>query len=482
MKKIDVIDRWLEGHSEKAGLACYEKYVGIKDWDMNRFDEERRERLLEPGLLEYSQKIAESSPDPVEKRRGEVLSRLLSRAYIDLDKDVYGRRNGIEEILMKFRPKVAGKEMGRTEVRELMRKDEDRDMRREAYLSDNPLGELFKDEGIRLFLRRNELVRRIPWTRKLGFENYPECILNLLGIPLTRLLSIFKKTKEETEKYYSDFIEFAREELGVKELMPWDIPYILQKTVSLPDKYFPRDNLIPSLKKTVESFGKDFDALNINIRFVDIPYGGLCFGIRIPDDMRILLNPRDGHRWYGTIFHEFGHALQGASIRQDSFILKGSEGPFSEGMADVWGGLPSLPEWLESFTGIPHPEIDRFMKARIFDLIYGIRSIMVWSNFEIEAYKNPDSDLDEVWNRLMREYLLIDSAGKRWASNYFILTYPMYAQNYLLSPMIKEQVYAFLRRKFGGLLGSPDVLNYITENLYADGCLFPWTEKIEKAT
>ncbi|MEA3431414.1 MAG: hypothetical protein U9R01_01865 [candidate division WOR-3 bacterium] len=476
MERIDEIDKWLESHSEKASIASYEKYIGIKDWDMNRFDEERRERLLEPGLLEHSQKIAESSADPVERRKGEVLSKLILRAYIDLNPDVYRRRNGIEEILMKFRPNVGGREMGRTEVRELMRKEEDRDVRREAYLCDNPLGELLKDEGKRLFLRRNELAR------KLGFENYPECILSLLGIPLTRLLSIFKKTKEKTEKYYRDFLESARKELRVKEIMPWDIPYILQKIASLPDKYFPRDNLIFSLKKTLKGFGKDFNALNIKIKFTDIPYGGLCFGIKIPADMRILLNPRDGHRWYSTIFHEFGHAIHGASIRQDSFLLKGSEGPFSEGMADVWGGLPSLPEWLESFTSIPHPEIERFMKSRIADLIYGIRSIMVWSNFEIEAYKNPDSDLDEVWNRLMREYLLIGSEGKLWASNYFILTYPVYAQNYLLSPMIREQVYASLRRKFGGILGSPDVLDYITENLYADGCLFPWTEKIEKAT
>jgi peptidyl-dipeptidase A len=476
MDRIDEIEKWLESHSEKAGKASYEKYLGIKDWDMNRFDEERREKLLQPGLLEYSQELAESSADPVERRRGEVLSKLTLRAYIDLDPEVYRRRNRIEEILMKYKPNVNGKNLGRTEVRELMRKEEKRDVRREAYLSDNPLGELLKDEGKQLFLRRNELAR------KLGYKNYPECILNLLGIPLDRLLSIFKKTKERTEEHYKNFMESAREKLKVEETMPWDIPYILQKTASLPDKHFPRDNLIPSLKKTLKGFGKDFDALNIKIRFIDIPYGGLCFGIKIPDDIRILLNPRDGHRWYSTIFHEFGHAIHGASIRQDSFLLKGSEGPFSEGMADIWGGLPSLPEWLKSFTSISQPEVERFMKSRIYDIVYGIRSMMVWVIFEIWAYKNPDSDLDGEWDRLTREYLLIGSEGKNWASNYFILTYPMYAQNYLLSPMIREQMYASLRRKFGGILGSRDVLDYITENLYADGCLFPWTEKIEKAT
>jgi peptidyl-dipeptidase A len=476
MKRINIIDKWLESHSEKASLASYEKYLRIKEWDMNSFDEEMREKLLEPGLLEYSQKIARSSTDPVERRRGEVLSKLIGRAYIDLDPEVYRRRNKIEEILMKFRPSIGGKEMGRTEIRELMRKEEDRGVRREAYLSDNPLGELLKDEGKRLFSIRSELAT------KLGFENYPECILPLLGIPLDRLLSIFKEIKDKTEKHYRDFLESARNELRVKEIMPWDIPYILQKVASLPDKYFPRDNLVPFLRETLKGFGKDFETLHIKIKFIDIPYGGLCFGIKIPNDIRILLNPKDGHRWCSTIFHEFGHAMHGVSIRQHSFLLKGSEGPFSEGMADVWGGFPSLQEWLESFTSISQSEIERFTKSRVYDIIYGIRSMMVWSSFEIEAYKNPIPNLNKKWEEVTREYLLMGSEGKNWASNYFILTYPMYAQNYVLSLMIREQVYAFLKRRFGQILGSKNALNYIIENLYSEGCLFPWVEKIEKAT
>ncbi|MCK4329146.1 hypothetical protein KAX02_04830 [candidate division WOR-3 bacterium] len=476
MERIDAIDKWLESHSEKASLASYEKYIKIKDWDMNKFDDELREKLFEPGLLKYSQKVAESSTNSIVKRRGEVLSKLLLRAYIDLNPEVSKRNNNLNDKLMKFKPNIARKEMQRTEVREVMRKDEDRDVRREAYLCDNPLGELLEDEGRKLFSIRNNLAK------ELGFENYPQCILSLLGIPLDRLLSIFEEIRENTEKQYKNFLISARQELSVKEIMPWDISFMLQRMTSLPDKYFPRNNIIPSLKKTVEGFGLNFDLLKINIRFADIPYGGLCFGIKIPDDMRILLNPKDGHVWYGATYHEFGHAIHGASIKQDSFLLRQCEGAFSEGMADIWGVIPSLPEWLKSHTTLRHAEIKNFMESRITNLIQGMRNIIMWSNFEIEVYKNPESDLNELWNRMFKKYLLIEANGKSWASNYFVLTYPMYSHSYVISGLIKEQLYTSLRKKFGMILGNPDVINYITKNLYSDGCLTPWFEKIEKIT
>ncbi|MCK4255942.1 hypothetical protein KAX35_03560, partial [candidate division WOR-3 bacterium] len=44
------------------------------------------------------------------------------------------------------------------------------------------------------------------------------------------------------------------------------------------------------------------------------------------------------------------------------------------------------------------------------------------------------------------------------------------------------QLYNSLRKKFGRILENPDVINYITKNLYSDGCLTPWFEKIEKIT
>ncbi|HID92727.1 MAG TPA: hypothetical protein EYP60_01405 [bacterium (Candidatus Stahlbacteria)] len=482
MKRIDQLDKWLEKHNEKQSMCLYEKYLKIKDWDMNIFDKKISEMLLESGLLKWVENLLSQIEDPIEQRRCEILRNMIIRAKVIYDERVYKFTNNVQDEVIKFKPEIDGQMLDRSTLREILRKEKNREIRKKAYLADNPLGKRIEAKGKELINVRNEL------SRKVGFEDFPSLSLSLLGLSKESLLQIFEQIKNATENTYRNFIEQCKADHGLQDIMPWDIVYFVDRYSTPPQQYFPKARLITSLQKTLNSFGKKFEDLNIKIKYADIPYGGLCFGIRIPDDIRILINPMDGYNWYETIFHEFGHAIHSASITVRSYLLKTSEGPFSEGMAEIWSGFLLYPEWLEEFAQMPTNEIERLIKSCKIKKIYGLRNLIKQSVFEIRAHENPEQDLNKLWDNLTKEYLLTSCAascgseGAIWSSSYFILTYPMYIQNYLLAAMIREQTHAFMRRQFSKVIGDPQVLDFLIDHYYSEGRLVPWTHKIEKAT
>jgi len=124
------------------------------------------------------------------------------------------------------------------------------------------------------------------------------------------LKALFKQLEEQTVIPYGNYLLHLSAESSIDKLMPWDIEYLFSRK-RLPDKAFPKEGIIPAVKDVFGGTGFDIDALGIDVKYHDIPFGGLCFGILVPDDVRILANPLDGHSYYLTLFHEFGHALHG---------------------------------------------------------------------------------------------------------------------------------------------------------------------------
>jgi len=317
----------------------------------------------------------------------------------------------------------------------------------------------------------------------LGYKTFVDYSLSLDLLDKKELLKLYKELEELTTPLLRSVLSQTKQKLGIDQLEPWDLAYAIDQFVKPPDQYFLKDQIIPKVKELVRSFGITPEKLPILIKQADIPFGGLCFAIKIPTDIRIVSNPRDGHRFYDTLFHEYGHAIHGCLIQQHHYFLQGDPGCFNEGMATIIENFATDPEWLQANTDLSEGEILRFVKAEKAARLLRLRNLLALSTFEFLALEDLSQDLNDMWSKTRSKYLFVsENLTPQWAAQSIYTTHPVYYQNYILAEMIAAQTIAYLQRKYGRLLNNTEVSKFLIENYYGPGSSIDWPEKIERAT
>ncbi len=474
---LDELEDRLERIDVEYGENLYKKYLHEPCKDINEIERRRSEIILNDRYLETVRRWKPKAKDQLLKKRLLAVERLFSRERIETLPDIFQSRNKVNEEHIAFKPVVLGEEMERTDVHEMLRKDSDASRRKAAW-------ESFAELSRKIEVDVKELMKlRNHYADELGYKTYADYSLFQDLIDKSELLSLYDELSSLSEPILRSALEEIKEKLGIEQLQPWDISYAIDQFVKPPDEHFPREFIIPKVKELVKSFGLVPEELPILITEADIPFGGLCFGIKIPTDMRILSNPRDGHRFYSTLFHEYGHALHGSFIRQKDYALKVEVGCFAEGMARIVEHFASDHDWLRENTSLSEEEILRFVNTRKASRLLGIRNLIAASIFEFRAYENPDQDLNRLWSQLRARYMFVpENETPQWAAQSIYTTHPVYFQNYVLADTIAAQTIAYLREKYGRLLGNAEVSKFLIENYYGPGASIDWPERIRKAT
>ena len=239
-----------------------------------------------------------------------------------------------------------------------------------------------------------------------------------------------------------------------------------------------------------------FDAGRLPIRTVvrDIPFGGYNVAVRIPTDTRFLVNPSEGHSFYATTFHEFGHSLQAVFtavewpiLKEYEWVLGAHTAAYSEGMAEVLGDFTRRPDWLRTAAGLSDDEIENYRRellpaqtsARLFELLCNLR-------IELAAYREIGADTAARERELVAEIRMLDFPADeppQWEANTWYTTYPVYWQNYILASAIAAQVHETLTDQFGPAASSNSrVASFLAERFYAPGNSQPWSERIHRGT
>jgi peptidyl-dipeptidase A len=475
---LDDLDARLEQLEVAYNEANWRKYWGETTEDELLALEEERARLLRDEQARARiMDAAAHDQEPDLARRLVLTQRLFLRASVESHPDVYRLRNRIDRTIIAFRPAVAGRTISRAEQREILRKAPDRTLRREAWRALAPLAAQIEGEVLSLLRKRNMLAR------ELGYSSYPDLMLQLIGLDRQSVLELFDALTTATEETYRLFLERAAARLALTALHPWDLNYALDQVSSLPDAPFPRDRMVEATRALATGLGLAEAAEGVRVDFVDIPYGGLCFTIRKPDDVRILANPQDGHVYYSTMFHEFGHALHGRSVRQPYHILRGEPGPFNEGMACTLQRFASEQAWLQSRKALDTTSIAEYPTGWAEAMLARLRALMGQATFEMRAYDHLDGNLLNLWRETMSAFALLPyDEADGWADNPFWTSYPIYLQNYVVAEAIASQTWAAWRASYNQIVDQPALGAWLVERYYAPGASVEWTQKVEQAT
>ncbi|RPJ38146.1 MAG: peptidase M3 [Planctomycetaceae bacterium] len=455
------------------------------------------------------------------KESGQIADPLLARqltvlynAYLsnqieaELLKQIVELGTQIEKNFSTSRGSIDGKKVTDNEIKGILKSETDSAKREKAWLASKQVGQVVAADLVQLVKLRNEAAR------KLGFDNYHTMALATGEQDVKELDKIFNELYELTNKPFAalkaDLDRTLARKYGIKpdKLMPWHYhdPFFQETPMvydlDLDTYYKDRD-----VRKLAEGFyagiGLPVDAILANSDLYEKdgknPHA-FCTHIDREGDVRVLCNLKNDEYWMETILHELGHGVYDKYLDYSTpYLLRSPAHAFTtEAMAMFFGRLSRNPAWMQQTLGLSRAQRADIEKvsgkyAQLKQLIFA-RWAMVMYNFEKGLYANPDQDLTALWWSLVEKYQLVkrpaDRTNPDWAAKIHFSAAPCYYHNYMLGEMLASQLHHHVVSKVLALksdknvsyIGQEKAGQFLRENVFHAGNLYPWNQMIERAT
>jgi len=500
---------------KEANLAWWDAYTtgDPKAYDRNsELTLQIRRIYSDPTEFAFLKELRQSGQvkDPLLARQLTVLynSYLANQIEPELLKQIVELGSQIEKNFSTFRATIDGKKVTDNEIKAILKEETDSAKREQAWLASKQVGTAVADDLVRLVKLRNQAAR------KLGFDNYHTMSLATGEQDIKELDKVFADLYQRTNKPFAkvkaELDQILAKKYGVapEALTPWHYH----------DPFFQETPMVYELD--LDGCYQDKDVKNLAQEF----YGGLglpvdailahsdlyekegknphafCIHIDREGDVRVLCNLRNNEYWMETILHELGHGVYDKYLNYETpWLLRTPAHTLTtEAIAMFFGRLSRNPAWMQQtlhLTEAQRVEIEKVggKYAQRKQLIFA-RWDMVMYYFEKQLYANPDQDLTKLWWDLVEKYQLVRRPPNRnqpdWAAKIHFSTSPCYYHNYMLGEMLASQLHHTVVNQVLGLksdqgvsyLGQQKAGQFLRENVFEAGNLYPWNEMIKRAT
>lgn len=452
-------------------LAICRRHLEGESGDLAALDRAEAELRIEPAYraaVEAGQRLP--GLEPRAARRLALHARSITETRVRTDPAIADLTRRLNDRILSFKPRLNGHPGAWADIREVLRRSPDRARREAAWFATAPLADALAPDLVHLFELRNSV------SAGLGYPGFTDLAFEVGELSRLEYMSLCDELETLTRPGYQEFLDRAREKTGDGPIEPWDIEFILAGME--PDRAaFPGESFPARMEAVLSGWGIDPAALRVTVQSADLPYAGLCLTVSVPDDIRILLNPRDGIIYMETFFHEYGHALHMAHLDPAEEVFHHEAGCFDEAMGIL---LERVALRSESARRPWSPDLAQWERWRS---IFRMRHLVGSSLFEMLAYDRPEGDLDALHAEIQEHYLGVSPhPGPMWASRALFVTHPLYLPNYVLARLIAGHVLAALRERFGDVLDRPEVGSFLVTHLWRPGAAWPWDEKLIRAT
>ncbi|HEU5207685.1 MAG TPA: M2 family metallopeptidase [Gaiellaceae bacterium] len=459
-----------------AALADRDRFAAVRSARENGAGGMVRRRLdlLHDGMLRHQ------LPDALRERIVEL------ETSVDLR---FSRHRGV----------VGGREVGDTEIKQILRRSDDPRERREAWEASKTVGAVVADDVRELARLRND------GARSLGYRDWFALSLATDELDEGKLVATLAEADRATAEPFARWKAALDERLAarfgcaVSDLRPWHHadPFFQEAppegAVDL-DPLFEGVDIVDLARRTVEGVG--LEAEGIVARSDVYPRDGknqhaFCIDIDRRGDVRVLANLVTTQESADTMLHELGHGVYDLGYREDlPWLLRSTHLVATEGSALLFGSLAWRREWLERILGVSSREgaelEPRLRAARAVELLVFTRWVLVMNAFERALYANPDGDLDRLWWELVSRYQTVtppdDRRAPDWAAKIHIAVSPVYYHTYLYGAIVALQLTGALESEVGGIVDRPDAGTLLTERLFSSGQSVRWDRLVEEAT
>jgi len=475
---VEQLDQQLRLLAARLAEATFQRYLGLPHENPDVIQREQAEILLNVRSRDTVQKWLNKVNSVRLQRQLWLLNRQFTEAQVTLDPDIYTLRNALERTYSQDVPNLDGQQVTRGDLMQILQSHPGSREREHAWRALYGIGAGTHADLMRLFHLRGERAQ------KAGHANYAVFALFLNDINRDKIHELFQEILVATDSAWNVILDECRETLGIANLHPWDLVYFTEaKHNPLPESFFPRMSIIPSFRQLLRDLGSYNGDMPVRIEFKDIPFGGISFVVKYGQDIRVLVNPQDGHYWYHTIFHELGHAFHAGSIKEPSHIIaEGDPEFFREGIADAFASYVLDREWLTERFHLDDEEVSEFLRHRHAQQVYSLRRMVCDAMFELQLMEQAPAAAEDAYCELVSKYMGIEfPAGGYWAGDPIYAAYPLYLANYIVANAISAQIRKTLHSMYGSIVDR-SVLGYMMENFMIAGGFVPWREKIIEAT
>ena len=424
------------------------------------------ERLFSPEAIAAVGKAADDAADPREKKALRYLRRYLLAEHVD--KAVAPLSDAIRNTESGAEIELDGAKVPFPQLPVLLAVEADRAKRQR--ISDAALPVLETIEPIQL--EKGEQSRRLA--RRLGFDSYNALSEELRGFSLAALSLQCEQILSATETAYAALLSaVTREFMGVppERFRRCDVARLFHL-----DRYracFPAEGLVPSVSATLAGLGIDLKGQrNILIHDEPLPKKNpraACFGLKVPEDIRLTVKPSGGVPDYETLLHEMGHAQHFANTNTDHFeFAQLGDNTVTEAYAFLFEELMDDPAWVGERTAFPPKELESYLRFRRFSRIYFARRYAAKILYERELHAGVPNPKQRYRTILSRAYgfPLDDNDAARYLSDvddYY------YAADYLRAWFLKAQLLETLRARFGARWFASPAAGAFLKSLWAYG-------------
>ena len=394
---------------------------------------------------------------------------------------------------------VAGREVSDNEIKQILRREDDVALRREAWEAAKTVGAAVAEDVRELARLRNRAAH------SLGFRDWFALSIATSEMDEQKLLATLDEVDRATARPFARWKASLDEQLAARfgcapaDLRPWHYgdPFFQEVPdeggVGL-DHVFEERDLIELTTRTFDGIG--LETRGILARSDLFPRDlkcqhAFCMDVDRQGDIRVLANVVANHDWMDTMLHELGHGVYDAGIDPElPWLLRSCHLVSTEAIAILFGHLAADAQWLERVAGLSASEARSL--AELLRLRRGAqkvlfsRWVLVMTNFERTLYADPEADLDGAWWELVRRYQLVTPPeGRRapdWAAKIHIAVAPVYYHTYLYGDVLASQLATTLRQEAGGLVDVTAAGRFLGERWFRPGLSVRWDELIEQAT
>ena len=299
--------------------------------------------------------------------------------------------------------------------------------------------------------RERRLRRAHAFARELGFTDYVAMCESLSALHLDWLGPAMTELLARTRERHAAAMTSRLDAAGIPRAEATTADWGFLRRAQQFDHLFPKDELIPALKRTLGGMGIDLDSQeNLHVDVEERPLKSpraFCAPIRVPEDVWLVTRPHGGHDDYDAALHEAGHAVHYTHVSRDLPVAYRHLGDNSvtEAYAFLLGNLERNPVWLREVMGAT--DLEEYLALTRFTAIYMLRRYAAKLHFELELHRAPDPGaMGARYSQVLGEAVQV----RVWPENSLSdLDDAFYCACYLRAWILEVQLRQALIKQFG---------------------------------
>ncbi|EKN70939.1 peptidase M3A and M3B thimet/oligopeptidase F [Neobacillus bataviensis LMG 21833] len=458
--------------SFEINRLTYQLYAtGEQPEELQGLLEARKQTMADPAFKAMLRNWSKYIEDPIWKKRLSLMLNEIEKQEIESDSEVLTLKNELEGKLFSKTFEIDETEFNSGQVHSALMDHPDRAIRRKLTEAMNDLGEELTEDFRRLIKARNKKAK------EFGYSNYYDYKFKAAGLNFHQYKEEGLRLFRNSAAVINEWMDRIKERFGYESLHVYDFLYTATNYTTVDMSLFPSDKIETAIEESLAYFGMELKNTPINVELLHIPFGGFCIEIA-PEDIKLTINKRNSHLAFASAFHELGHALYNCFASSKIPEFKELQSVIGhEAMAELFMTIPYQKEWLVDYFGLNQNEAEQLIESKhLVDLFISLFYFYI-SLVEYEVYQNPDGDLQDLADSLLKDVLGLDGPGQHPASQAILVSHPAYVQDYIYADGIRDMLRHYC--KIDGMYKQGTVFTKILQEFMEPTERFTWQERVK---